>query len=204
MLAKVVQGCGFNVAANVLAQWLGGGGLRWRAVFHALVWGVLRGLFGVAWYARLAVWVPGRSPRDVLLKVALDQFAYTPFFSVAPRLLTIALLEGRGAAGGARDIRARLWPDLLVGWRIWPLVHAANFFLVPDATQLLTLWSASLFYSTIIELGALRRRAARKRDDESDGGDASTAGPRRSAPAPAPSPGPIRRSSRLAKQRAAA
>lgn len=204
-VVKVAQCTIFTIAANLIAQNLVGGGVRLQAVVHAAVWGVLRGLFGVLWYAQLALYVPGRAPRDVLVKVALDQLFYTPLFSVVPRLLTLAVLEGRGARDGARDVRARLWPDLLVGWKLWPFVHAANFYVVPDAWQLLTLWSASLLYSTVIEHGALRRRQQRRPPPRAAPPGAAPEAASRPAARATDAPTPVRRNPpRKAKERAAA
>ena len=159
--SKCVQCALFNVLGTIIATKLSGRKLRVVPLVHALTWGVLRGILNVCWYQQLAVYVPGRSPRDVLVKVSLAQLVYTPVGSVAPRLVVMAVLEGRGVAAGVADIRQQLWSQLLVGWKLWPFVHAANFFLVPDDWQLLAIWTTSLVYITVIELLSFNAPAAK-------------------------------------------
>ena len=175
MLFKILQCSCFNIAGTVIATLLSGRALRLVAVAHAMIWGALRGVLNISWYQMLSAFVPGRSPQDVLVKVLLDQLVYTPAGSVIPRLLVMSVLEGRGVAAGVADVRGKLLGQLLVGWKIWPFVHAANFFFVPDEWQLLTIWTTSLVYITIIELASMRSTAQPAKKEKGDD-DATKAG----------------------------
>mmetsp|Transcript_21317 Transcript_21317/g.63705 ORF Transcript_21317/g.63705 Transcript_21317/m.63705 type:complete len:186 (+) Transcript_21317:356-913(+) len=155
MFRKVLQSAIFNVASNAIAQRIRRRVIGTKGVLHALVWGIVRGVLTVLWYAQLSKFWPGREPLDVAGKVIVDQLLYTPV-NVTCRFFVLALLDGRGLGGGLSDTKAKLVDVLLVGWKIWPAIHAANFYFVPDAYQILTVWTASLVYSTLVELSTLR------------------------------------------------
>jgi hypothetical protein len=168
---KCAQCLAFSLAANVLAQVLSRGVVRFGPAWRAAFWGFfLKGPTNLLWYSwLLSALGDGRDFVTVAKKVALDQLVYTPVGSHMLYLLTMAVLDGRGLTGAVRNWETRLWPLLLSGWKLWPLVHFANFFATPASMQIYVLWTASLAYSTIVELIMIAKRAAEEEAEEKNG-----------------------------------
>lgn len=91
------------------------------------------------------------SPRNIVVKVAIDQIAWMPIFSTL-------LIAFDGIVAGASPhfigqyIQQRLAILVLTSWLIWPVSHAANFYIIPAKQRLVFINLVQIFHNTVASL----------------------------------------------------
>jgi protein Mpv17 len=94
-------------------------------------WGlIINGPTGHAFYAALERLVRTSGARAVALKIAIDQFVYTPPIT-AGFFAYNALLSGSSASEALEVARHETGATLLYNWCFWGLAHVATFSIIP-------------------------------------------------------------------------
>ena len=103
----------------------------WERTLRMASWGLLvNGPTGHYFYAALEAWVRSSGVRAIVLKIAIDQFAYTPPITAAFFTYN-SLLTGSTASEALQVARSETWPTLLYNWGFWGLAHVATFSFIP-------------------------------------------------------------------------
>ena len=88
---------------------------------------------------------PGCGATAIIKKVLFTQ----TFFTVTGTSLfyfTLGMAEGKTAGEAVNEVRAKLWPTLLTGWKIWPIISIINFTFVPPQFQVPFVNVISIFW----------------------------------------------------------
>eukprot|EP00906_Rhabdomonas_costata_P033992 RCo047848 len=89
------------------------------------------------------------------LKIALDQFLYTPIFTVI-FFTYMALAHGLTCGDAIRVAFARLLPTLKVNWVVWPPVHVITFGFIPLDFRVLFISVMAFFWACFLSYAASR------------------------------------------------
>jgi len=120
--------------------------LRFGTIGCFLIAPVIRG-----WYLSLErVVTPLRVPNAfaaTLAKVSLDQLAFAPIFNVV-LISIIGLSQGETVAKIEAKLKREYMDVLITGWKLWPAVQMANFFLVPFNLRPLVVGVVALVWNT--------------------------------------------------------
>ena len=101
-------------------------------------------------YGTILQWVSTKTtPLAILLKVTVDQTLFAPFF-LTYVFITLPLMEGKTLEDGKKSVKEKMWPSLLVNWKIWPLVQFLNFSLIPVRYHLLVVNSVAVWWNAYI------------------------------------------------------
>eukprot|EP00741_Cyanophora_paradoxa_P015661 tig00020903_g15118.t1 len=141
LLTKSVTSALFCGLADVLSQLIARrqlqeGQLPERLKFDrvarmAIVGLILNGPTIHAWYNLfLDRVVPGKSTRDVIIKLILDETIFAPL-SVVAFFVLMSVLEGRDNAYMRDRVKQEFWPTYFADMSIWPMAQAINFKWVP-------------------------------------------------------------------------
>ena len=87
--------------------------------------------------------------RAALLKVALDQGCFAPFFNLV-FISSLAALQGLSAGETWAKLKAEYKDVMLTMWKIWPAVQLANFTFVPFLLRPLVVSVVALFWNTFL------------------------------------------------------
>ena len=88
---------------------------------------------------------PGCGAKAIFKKVLFTQ----TFFTVTGTSLfyfTLGIAEGKSLQEASNEVRAKLWPTLLTGWKVWPIIGLINFTFVPAQLQVLFVNVISIFW----------------------------------------------------------
>eukprot|EP00898_Chlorokybus_atmophyticus_P002136 jgi/Chlat1/2923/Chrsp2S04633 len=88
------------------------------------------------WFSFLHKYLPSRKPPFVVLKVALGQLLYGPFFT-ALFFAANGYLQGHNTEQVKSNLKEKLIPTLKAGLMVWPIADAINYKLVPASMQVL-------------------------------------------------------------------
>jgi len=134
-----------------------------RTVFGAFIATPLRDL----WFVRILPRIyPGRDPKTIVKKILLDQAVNAPTF-ITTFFFCSTLLEGGTIRESKKRVSEKLFPTLLVNWRVWPFAQAINFIFVPVPLQPHFANFVSMFWSAYLSYlqAAASLEAKRKRRD---------------------------------------
>ncbi|CAG9462597.1 unnamed protein product [Pedinophyceae sp. YPF-701] len=109
-----------------------------RFLRQALFGLVLSGPIGHFWYLWLDKTVMPERPQEgpvVALKVALDQFLWSPAFTCV-FYSWFCIFTGQ-ADQIVPTIQSKLLPTMLANWTLWPIAHVINFKFVPSNQRML-------------------------------------------------------------------
>ena len=151
----------FVVVGTAIAQRISGR-VDVRSLARFGVYGLIKGAINFAWFSFLNRQLPGTELKAVLTKVLLDQVIFTPVGGYLPFFTIMAFLEGRGLAAGLVEVRDKTPRLLSLGWRTWPVVHIANFLVVPASMQIYVIWTAGVIWNTIQALVCTRPSPSEK------------------------------------------
>mmetsp|Transcript_60774 Transcript_60774/g.69459 ORF Transcript_60774/g.69459 Transcript_60774/m.69459 type:complete len:200 (+) Transcript_60774:1258-1857(+) len=117
-----------------------------RTVFGAFIATPLRDL----WFVRILPRIyPGRDPKTIIKKILLDQAVNAPTF-ITTFFFCSTLLEGGTIRESKKRVSEKLFPTLLVNWRVWPFAQAINFIFVPVPLQPHFANLVSMFWSAYL------------------------------------------------------
>ncbi|KAG6549234.1 hypothetical protein Mapa_009220 [Marchantia paleacea] len=85
------------------------------------------------WYLALHKFVTVGGPVGVGVRLALDQFVFSPAF-IAVFISSLMTLEGNSSQITAK-LKQDLWPAVLMNWRLWIPAQTINFMFVPQKLQ---------------------------------------------------------------------
>ncbi|KAL3678257.1 hypothetical protein R1sor_021213 [Riccia sorocarpa] len=85
------------------------------------------------WYLTLHKVVTVGGTAGVGVRLALDQFVFSPIF-IAVFISSLMTLEGKSSQIVAK-LKQDLWPACLANWKLWIPAQAINFMLVPQKLQ---------------------------------------------------------------------
>ena len=78
----------------------------------------------------------GCCKKGIACKLLFSQTVYT-VFSLGLFYLVLPLLKGQTLGDSFKEIETKLWPTLITGWKLWPLVQLINFVFIPVKLQVL-------------------------------------------------------------------
>ncbi|CAM6126906.1 unnamed protein product [Calypogeia fissa] len=85
------------------------------------------------WYGALPKIVPMPGVGGVLLRIALDQFFFTPLGMVGFFVVLLTLEDRR--ANIRTKLEKDLWPTIVANWKVWIPFQVMNFGLIPPQLQ---------------------------------------------------------------------
>ena len=103
---------------------------------------------------------------DATVKIAVDQLLWTPWIYLPLFFGSMVLMEGRGAAAAAAEVRERglgLTPTLIANWKFWIPVNVGTYGFVPPEFRILYTNVASLLWT--IYLSSAREAAKEGKAD---------------------------------------
>ena len=101
-------------------------------------------------YGTILQWIsPKTTPLATLAKVTVDQTMFAPFF-ISFIFVTLSLMEGKSIEEGKLSVKEKLWPSLLVNWKIWPLVQFLNFSLIPVRYHLIVVNFVAVWWNAYL------------------------------------------------------
>jgi len=112
---------------------------------------LLHGTTGHYFYGFLDSVMPGKSPADVIAKVAIDQILWAPIFGIM-FFTYLGATSGQGPSEIAAKIKADLVAAVTGSWTVWPIAHAINFSLIPTEQRLLYINSIQIFYNIFLSI----------------------------------------------------
>ncbi|KAA8499192.1 Protein SYM1 [Porphyridium purpureum] len=98
----------------------------------------LHGPIGHYWYGFLDRTIMTAAPTSaaaVATKTAVDQILWAPIFT-SVFFGSMKLMDGKPDEI-VPEIEAKLWPTMLVNWKVWPIAHVINFRFVPSSQRIL-------------------------------------------------------------------
>ena len=78
----------------------------------------------------------GCTHKGTACKLIFSQTFYT-VFSLGLFYLVMPLIKGKTIGDSFNEIKTKLWPTLIVNWKLWPAVQLVNFIFVPVKLQVL-------------------------------------------------------------------
>mmetsp|Transcript_8111 Transcript_8111/g.17483 ORF Transcript_8111/g.17483 Transcript_8111/m.17483 type:complete len:271 (-) Transcript_8111:156-968(-) len=120
-----------------------------RLLRMALFGLLVHGPTGHFFYGAMDRAIPGTEAWKVVTKVAIDQIAWAPIFTVG-FFTFIGLLEGNSTDQIIDKIKADTWTGVTGSWRVWPIVHAINFRFIPTSQRLLYINSIQILYNVFL------------------------------------------------------
>lgn len=142
--------------SDAVAQALSGSGSSpdvLRLARHFFYGMLIAGPQGHYWFKFLeqAVRLPG--VRGVLAKLALDQLAFSPvvtagFFGI------MKVGEGWSMGSAGSFVKDNLGDTMIQSWKVWPVVNAVNFAVVPPPHRVVFTSAVSVFWIAFLSLVA--------------------------------------------------
>lgn len=143
-------------AQGIEGERLGVGDRAARSLKFAAVGGLWVGPLLTKWFLVMEHALPGRGPRAVAAKLALDQLVQGPLM-IGSMFAWCAALNG----AGARDIGAKLEEELYPTWlssvAVWGPVQVVQQAYVPLAYRVAVANAVSFFWDTYLSLAMMRR-----------------------------------------------
>ena len=72
----------------------------------------------------------GCTRTGIACKLLFSQTVYT-VFSLSLFYLVMPLINGGTPGDSVNELQTKLWPTLIVNWKLWPAVQLINFIFVP-------------------------------------------------------------------------
>ena len=88
-----------------------------------------------------------------MLKIALDQFVYTPPTTVL-FFTYMAFSGGLPLHAALESAKRKLFPTLKVNWVVWPIVHSLTFSVIPLHYRVLFVSVAAFFWACFLSFAA--------------------------------------------------
>lgn len=161
ILTKAVTSLSLFALGDIFAQLLEKKGqfdkLRtFRIALYALIF---VGPVSHYWYRLLDNIVEKRikifSREAIFLKIAFDQFLYTPPMTVV-FFGYMALASGGSIVNAITDVQSKVFPTLKVNWMVWPLVHTVTFGVVPLEYRVLFISVVAVFWACFLSLASAK------------------------------------------------
>ena len=111
---------------------------------HMAASGLVVGPLCHYWYLYLDRWLPGRSLRVVIKKLAMDQLICSPLY-IASFLWTTCLLENKSWKDFKKECTGKGWRLYFAEWVVWTPAQFVNFCFLPPKFRVL--------YDNFISLG---------------------------------------------------
>jgi len=108
--------------------------------------GLTAGLLCHHWYKLLDNFLPGRTLKTIVVKIAWDQVLFSPICIAACIFVSGAVFEAKSPSQIIKDTRelgTQLW---LSEWFIWPPAQFVNFYFLPTKYRVVYDNLVSLFY----------------------------------------------------------
>jgi len=108
--------------------------------------GLTAGLLCHHWYRLLDNFLPGRTLKTIVVKIAWDQVLFSPICIAACIFVSGAVFEAKSPSQIIKDTRelgTQLW---LSEWFIWPPAQFVNFYFLPTKYRVVYDNLVSLFY----------------------------------------------------------
>ena len=132
---------------------------------QALFGGLFMASAGHGFYGGIEKLLPGTALKNVVGKVAADQFIFAPAL-LSGLFYSMALLEGQPHSVGVDRVSSTLLPALQMNWTVWPVITALNQTVVPVAQRVTVVnlvcipWTAYLAYKNCTAKQAEAQAAA--------------------------------------------
>eukprot|EP00179_Madagascaria_erythrocladioides_P006869 CAMPEP_0198323168 /NCGR_PEP_ID=MMETSP1450-20131203/11484_1 /TAXON_ID=753684 ORGANISM="Madagascaria erythrocladiodes, Strain CCMP3234" /NCGR_SAMPLE_ID=MMETSP1450 /ASSEMBLY_ACC=CAM_ASM_001115 /LENGTH=274 /DNA_ID=CAMNT_0044026849 /DNA_START=45 /DNA_END=869 /DNA_ORIENTATION=+ len=110
---------------------------------------VVHGPVGHYFYGALDRLLPGTEAWKVISKVAIDQIAWAPCFTVI-FFSFLGALEGKSKDEIVTKIKNDTWTGVTGSWKVWPLVHTINFRFIPTEQRLLYINTIQVAYNVFL------------------------------------------------------
>merc|ERR1711953_1077961 len=117
-----------------------------RTVNMSTSFGLTAGVLCHHWYRVLDNFLPGRTLRTIVVKIAWDQVLFSPICIAACIFVSGAVFEAKSPSQivkDARELGTQLW---LSEWFIWPPAQFVNFYFLPTKYRVIYDNLVSLFY----------------------------------------------------------
>ena len=101
------------------------------------------------WYYLIEKGFPGRTRRNITIKVTLDQFFYSAF-EIVGFFILYNLIDGKGYREGIDELKKKFVETLTVSYLIWPIAQIINFTFVPLSLRVIYSEVVSLVWSTYL------------------------------------------------------
>jgi len=108
--------------------------------------GLTAGLLCHHWYKLLDNFLPGRTLKTIVVKIAWDQVLFSPICIAACIFVSGAVFEAKSPSQIIKDTKelgTQLW---LSEWFIWPPAQFVNFYFLPTKYRVVYDNIVSLFY----------------------------------------------------------
>jgi len=124
--------------------------IDWKRAARMTAFGAFAlGPCGHYWYRFLDTRFPSTAMRAVLLKVAADQFVFSPAFYVA-FFSAMPLMEGKPWSNAISNVVDRLPPTYAVDFCVWPAAQILNFRYVAATHRVLYVGAVSVFWNCFL------------------------------------------------------
>jgi len=117
-----------------------------RTVNMSASFGLTAGLLCHHWYRLLDNFLPGRTLKTIVFKIAWDQVLFSPICIAACIFVSGAVFEAKSPSQIIKDTKelgTQLW---LSEWFIWPPAQFVNFYFLPTKYRVIYDNLVSLFY----------------------------------------------------------
>jgi len=134
---KVITSGTISALANLTAQLLNNKSntIDVKRILKFVIYGCLISTGVHYWYKILDQLFKTQTRSAILARVAVDQLVFAPLASVF-FLFYMSLVDGN-LKSFPNKLNNTLWPQLKVGWRIWPVAQLFNFAMVPPHLRVL-------------------------------------------------------------------
>lgn len=112
---------------------------------------LFHGPSGHYFYNFLDRFIPGKSPVNIVSKIAVDQLLWAPVFT-ACFFVYLGVTERKSRQQITDKVKNDTWTGVTASWKFWPLAHAINFALVPTQQRLLYINTLQVGYNVILSL----------------------------------------------------
>mmetsp|Transcript_14714 Transcript_14714/g.29949 ORF Transcript_14714/g.29949 Transcript_14714/m.29949 type:complete len:283 (-) Transcript_14714:80-928(-) len=119
---------------------------------------LIHGPVGHFFYGALDRAIPGTEAWKVVSKVAIDQVAWAPIFTVV-FLSYIGALEGKSKKEIQDKVKNDTWAGVTGSWKVWPVVHAINFRFIPTQQRMLYINTIQVAYNVFLSFLGNRSKA---------------------------------------------
>ena len=92
---------------------------------------------------------PGRNPRTIIVKMAIDQILFT-IPSLALFFIGMGFLEGKTWKENMAELELKYIPTYLTSSTFWPVAQAMNFAVVPPMYRVTYISSMTLVWMTLL------------------------------------------------------
>jgi protein Mpv17 len=131
---------------------ISGGPFDWKRFITLSAFGLLyHGPSGHFFYNWLDKQIPGKSAKDVAIKIGIDQICWCPIFMTV-FFTYLGLVSGDSWATIGTKVKTDLLSACQASWKVWPVVHAFSFKYIKTQHRLIFLNSVQVAFNMFLSI----------------------------------------------------